>query len=64
MQTPESLSVYRNQVSLGKYNLFYVKGSKKLLNEAYFSLEYHSVVVSLGTYTLTPDMDMAFGGSP
>lgn len=40
------------------------KVAKKLLNEAYFSLEYHSVVVSLGTYTLTPDMDMAFGGSP
>lgn len=40
------------------------KVAKKLLNEAYFSLEYHSVVVSFGTYTLKPDMDTAFGGSP
>lgn len=42
----------------------YVKGSKKMLKEAYFSLECHSVAVSLGTYTLEPDMDMVFGGCP
>lgn len=35
-----------------------------MLKEAYFSLECHSVAVSLGTYTLEPDMDMVFGGCP
>lgn len=38
---------------------FMTKVAKKMLKEAYFSLECHSVVVSLGTYTLKPDMDMA-----